>query len=60
MWSYDTSLSVDDIIIVSNDAVFIAALKKHLQQRFEMKNLGPLSYFLGLEFVYTSRGYLVS
>nr|XP_019704690.1 uncharacterized protein LOC109505615 [Elaeis guineensis] len=42
-------LYVDDIIITGDDSIGIMQLKKSLHQTFEMKDLGPLRYFLGLE-----------
>ena len=42
---------VDDIIITRNDQLAINALKSVLNDRFKMKDLGPLRYFLGLEVV---------
>src|SRR5436190_16921293 len=38
----------------------ISSLKQHLQTEFEMKDLGFLRYFLGIEVVYFSSGYLLS
>ena len=40
---------VDDIVITGNDSLLIAQLQQHLQESFHMKNLGNLTYFLGLE-----------
>ncbi|GKV52127.1 hypothetical protein SLEP1_g58720 [Rubroshorea leprosula] len=40
---------VDDMIITRDDASKIDELKQFLSHRFEMKDLGSLSYFLGLE-----------
>jgi hypothetical protein len=37
------------MIITSDDVQGIQDLKRFLGQHFEMKDLGPLSYFLGLE-----------
>jgi hypothetical protein len=42
-------LYVDDMIITGNDSIGILELKQFLNQHFEMKDLGNLSYFLGLE-----------
>jgi hypothetical protein len=40
---------VDDIIITGTDSSLIEHLKQNLQTSFHMKDLGPLTYFLGLE-----------
>jgi hypothetical protein len=40
---------VDDIVITSTDSSLIAHLKQNLQASFHIKDLGPLTYFLGLE-----------
>jgi len=37
------------MIIIGDDSIDIEELKQFLCQHFEMKDLGPLSYFLGLE-----------
>ena len=42
-------LYVDDMIITGNDSAGIRSLQHFLSQYFEMKDLGTLSYFLGLE-----------
>lgn len=38
---------VDDIIITGNDPQFMTDLITQLSFAFEMKDLGPLKYFLG-------------
>ena len=53
-------LYVDDMIITGDDQATIASLQHHLQQQFEMKDLGPLRYFLALENARSPRGILVS
>lgn len=45
---------VDDMIITGDDEEEISRLQKELATEFEMKNLGGLKYFLGIE-VSTSR-----
>ena len=40
---------VDDMIVTGNDHEEKEALQIHLAQEFEMKSLGHLKYFLGIE-----------
>jgi hypothetical protein len=40
---------VDDIVIIGTDSSLIAHFKQNLQASFHMKDLGLLTYFLGLE-----------
>jgi hypothetical protein len=42
---------VDDLIITRDNDVNIFDLKKLLKQKFEMKDLGELRYFLGIEVI---------
>ena len=53
-------LYVDDMIITGDDSIGIEELKQFLSQNFEMKDLGPLSYFLGLEVLSSSDGLFLS
>lgn len=49
-------LYVDDMIIIGSDGVGISELQKSLRSNFEMKDLGDLHYFLGLEVIRDSCG----
>jgi hypothetical protein len=40
---------VDDIVITGSDSILLDQLKTHLSESFHMKDLGSLTYFLGLE-----------
>ncbi|KZV22697.1 Cysteine-rich RLK (receptor-like protein kinase) 8 [Dorcoceras hygrometricum] len=51
---------VDDIIISGNDEEEIHRLKKCLSSEFEVKDLGPLRYFLGMEVARSKKGIYVS
>ena len=53
-------LYVDDMIITGDDTVGIRNLQQFLSQQFEMKDLGSLSYFLGLEVSSDQNGYYLS
>ena len=53
-------LYVDDMIITSNDLNGIQELKVFLSQQFEMKDLGHLSYFLGLEITHSTDGFYIT
>ncbi|KAL5559476.1 hypothetical protein UlMin_035687 [Ulmus minor] len=51
---------VDDIIIASNDNLAVASLKKTLDAKFKLKDLGPLRFFLGLESARSPKGIMIS
>jgi len=54
-------LYVDDMLITADDAEHIFSLvKRHLSQQFQMTDLGPLSYFLGIEVSRSDKGYYIS
>ena len=40
---------VDDIIVIGNDLMEMQLLKDQLAKEFEIKELGKLKYFLGIE-----------
>ena len=41
---------VDDLILAASSDVLLSCIKNSLNTRFDMKDLGPLKYFLGIEF----------
>ena len=51
---------VDDIILTGTDMKEIESLKLFLHEKFRIKDLGRLHYFLGLEILYRQDGVLVS
>ena len=51
---------VDDIVITGNDDEEIKCLKKRLAKSFEVKDLGYLHYFLGIEVAYGAQGIYLS
>ena len=53
-------LYVDDMIITGDDLSGIQELKDFLGQQFEMKDLGHLSYFLGLEITHSTDGLYIN
>jgi len=53
-------LYVDDMLITGDDPEHISHVKKHLGEQFQMSDLGPLSYFLGIEVLQSPKGYYLS
>ena len=51
---------VDDMIITGDDEEEIAELKKNLFHKFEMKDLGLLKYFLGIEVLRSKKGIFIN
>jgi Reverse transcriptase (RNA-dependent DNA polymerase) len=51
---------VDDIVLTGNDTLEMKRIKGSLATEFEMKDLGPLCYFLGIEVVIAPNGVFLS
>ena len=51
---------VDDVIIAGNDKENIATLKCYLNDKFHIKDLGLLKYFLGIEVARSPSGIALS
>ena len=52
-------LYVDDIIVTGNHPTAIQTLLSQLAQESEIKDLGPLKFFLGLQIEYRNSGFFV-
>lgn len=51
---------VDDIIVTGNSAAFVATFIRKLADEFSLKDMGPLSHFLGVEVISTPTGLFLS
>jgi hypothetical protein len=51
---------VDDIIIIGDDTFEMSQLKQKLSKEFEVKDLGQLRYFLGIEIARSPKGIVLS
>nr|GEX88332.1 homogeneously-staining region [Tanacetum cinerariifolium] len=47
---------VDDILLLGNNTSMISEIKQKLYQTFDIKDLGPLHYYLRIEFLRNSKG----
>lgn len=53
-------LYVDDMLITGDDLEYITFVKQRLSEQFMMSDLGPLSYFLGIEVTSAADDYYLS
>ncbi|XP_028805888.1 uncharacterized protein LOC114760767 [Neltuma alba] len=51
---------VDDIVITGSNGSGISSLKSFLNSHFQMKDLGSLTYFLGIEVMRSKKGILLT
>jgi Reverse transcriptase (RNA-dependent DNA polymerase) len=51
---------VDDIIITGNNLEEIKNVKRKLKENFDIKDLGSLTYFLGIEIAHSPKGLFIS
>ena len=52
-------LYVDDIFLTGSSEQEISEFKKVLMHEFEMTDLGKISFFLGMEFLYSKKGIIL-
>lgn len=50
---------IRDIFVTSNDVEEVKRLKVHLRPAFEIKDLGALRYFLGIDFSISIKGIVI-
>ena len=50
------TIYVDDLIVAGDSETEVENVKGLLKQKFEMKDLGELRYFLGIEVIRTPEG----
>ena len=48
------------MVVIGNDPEERSAPQKHIAKEFEMKDLGTLKYFLGIEVSQSSKGIFLS
>lgn len=53
-------MHVDDSVVIGNDETKVAQLKGCLAREFEIKDLGFLKYFLGIEVAQEKQGIFLS
>lgn len=51
---------VDDILLAGDDLDEVTSLKIYLDDKFKIKDLGDIHYFLKLEVSRSSRGFLIN
>lgn len=51
---------MDGMVVTSNDPREVSSLKTHLAKEFEIKDLGSLCYFLGIEVARSHSGIFIS
>lgn len=51
---------VDDMLITGSSTSLITAVKNFLHSQFQIKDLGPLKYFLGIEVARSSHGFYLN
>lgn len=51
---------VDDVVLAGNNGMKIEEIKHYLNNKFSIKDLGPLKYFLGIEVARSADGMVLS
>lgn len=52
-------LFIDDLLVTGNNPACISQIKDTLQEKYQMKDLGLVQHYLGIEFLRTSSGLLL-
>ena len=48
---------VDDLVIIGNNLCFVSEIVAQLGNRFSLKDMGQLNFFLGMEVISTKSGF---
>jgi hypothetical protein len=51
---------VDDLVIIGNDPIFVSSIIDQLSNRFSVKDMGQLHFFLGMKVIPTTTGLFLS
>ncbi|XP_058222244.1 uncharacterized mitochondrial protein AtMg00810-like [Rhododendron vialii] len=51
---------VDDLLVTGNDLLSIRRLQEFLSSKFQLKNLGKLKYFVGIEVARSAKGIFIN
>ncbi|GJT87903.1 retrovirus-related pol polyprotein from transposon TNT 1-94 [Tanacetum coccineum] len=60
IWQDTYWQQIDGILIASNNKELIQNIKQHVNAKFNIKDIGPLHYYLGIEFFRNATGLAMS
>jgi hypothetical protein len=52
-------ISVDNLLITSNNFILIKSVQKKLHSKYWMRDLGQVNRYLGVEFVFSPKGTII-